>query len=129
MTFVAPAASKPVSTDRHTIEMLNQQYLRAGEHGDVAWYSEHLAADFLSSAVDGSLSDKPAFLKRIAGRRAGSGFVAHDVRIRFVGELALVHAGFSCTKTDGSPGTGRYTDIYAQRDGRWSCVSAHFNFF
>lgn len=129
MTPVATATSDSVQADRHTIEALNQQYLRAGEHADVAWYSEHLAADFLSSAGDGSLSDKPAFLKRIAGRRGGSGFVAHDVRIRFVGELALVHAGFSCTKPDGSPGTGRYTDIYTQRDGRWSCVSAHFNFF
>ena len=127
MTSVAIAA--PAHADHRTIEVLNQQYLRAGERGDVAWYSEHLADDFLSSAVDGSLSDKPAFLKRIAARRGGSGFVAHDVRIRFVGELALVHAGFSCTKTDGSPGTGRYTDIYARRDGRWQCVSAHFNFF
>lgn len=116
-------------TDRRTIEDLNHQYLRAGEHGDVAWYGEHLADDFLSSAVDASISDKPAFLKRIAHRRAGSGFVAHDVRIRLIGELALVHAGFSCTKTDGRPGTGRYTDIYARRGDRWLCVSAHFNFF
>jgi ketosteroid isomerase-like protein len=127
MTSVAIAA--PAHADHRTIEALNRQYLRAGERGDVAWYGEHLADDFLSSAVDGSLSDKPAFLKRIGARRSGSGFVAHDVRIRFVGELALVHAGFSCTKPDGSPGTGRYTDIYARREGRWLCVSAHFNFF
>jgi len=117
------------STEHRTIEELNRQYLRAGEHGDVDWYSEHLADDFLSSAVDGSISDKPAFLRRIALRRGGSGFQAHDVRIRFVGELALVHAGFSATKPDGSPAVGRYTDIYAQRDGRWLCVSAHFNCF
>ncbi len=115
--------------ERDTIEALNRQYLRAGEHGDVHWYGEHLADDFLSSSVDGSISDKAAFLKRIARGRAGSAFAAHDVRIRFVGELALVHAGFSCTKPDGRPGTGRYTDIYAQRAERWMCVSAHFNWF
>jgi hypothetical protein len=51
------------------------------------------------------------------------------VRIRLVGELALVHAGFHYTKPDGQAGTGRYTDIYAQRRGRWLCVSAHFNRF
>ncbi len=117
------------AADRRTIEELNRQYLRAGEHGDVDWYREHLADDFLGSAVDGSVADKTAFLQRIGQRRAGSGFAAHDVRIRFVGELALVHAGFSCTKPDGRPGSGRYTDIYARRDGRWSCVSAHFNHF
>ena len=115
--------------ERDTIEELNRQYLRAGEHGDVAWYREHLSDDFLGSAVDGSLSDKAAYLQRIALRRAGSGFAAHDVRVRFVGELALVHAGFSCTGPDGRPRTGRYTDIYARRDGNWLCVSAHFNLF
>jgi ketosteroid isomerase-like protein len=115
--------------ERDTIEALNRRYLRAGEHGDVHWYGEHLADDFLSSAVDGTISDKAAFLKRIARGGAGSAFAAHDVRIRFVGELALVHAGFSCTKPDGQPGAGRYTDIYAQRGGRWMCVSAHFNWF
>ncbi|HET9208498.1 MAG TPA: nuclear transport factor 2 family protein [Burkholderiaceae bacterium] len=119
----------PTDTERRTIEELNRQYLRAGEHGDVDWYGEHLADDFLSSAVDGSISDKAAFLKRIARGRAGSDFEAHDVRIRFVGELALVHAGFSCTKPGGQRGAGRYTDIYARRDGRWRCVSAHFNYF
>ena len=123
------SALAAAGTEHRTIEELNRQYLRAGEHGDVAWYDEHLADDFLSSAVDGSISDKPAFLRRIALRRGGSGFRAHDVRIRFVGELALVHAGFSATKPDGSAATGRYTDIYARRDGRWLCVSAHFNYF
>ena len=110
MSALAVAAE----TERRTIEELNRQYLRAGEHGDVDWYGEHLADDFLSSAVDGSISDKAAFLKRIARGRAGSGFQAHDVRIRFVGELAPV---------------GRYTDIYAQRGSHWRCVSAHFNYF
>jgi ketosteroid isomerase-like protein len=123
------ALALAADTERRTIEELNRQYLRAGEHGDVDWYGEHLAEDFLSSAVDGSISDKAAFLKRIARGRAGSGFQAHDVRVRFVGELALVHAGFSCAKPDGRPAVGRYTDIYAQRDGHWRCVSAHFNYF
>jgi ketosteroid isomerase-like protein len=129
MNPVATDSHDALATERRTIEALNQGYLRAGEHADVAWYREHLADDFLSSAVDGSLSDKPAFLERIALKRAGSGFVAHDVQIRFIGELALVHAGFSCTKRDGRPGRGRYTDIYARCDGRWLCVSAHFNYF
>jgi ketosteroid isomerase-like protein len=123
------AEHRAAAAERHAIEELNRQYLRAGEHGDVVWYGEHLADDFLSSAVDGSISDKAAFLKRIARGRAGSDFRVHDVRIRLIGELALVHAGFSSTKPDGQPGSGRYTDIYARRDGRWQCVSAHFNFF
>jgi hypothetical protein len=29
----------------------------------------------------------------------------------------------------GAPGSGRYTDIWALRQGRWLCISAHFNRF
>ena len=50
-----------------------------------------------------------------------------EPRVRILGEVALIHSGFSYRKPDGSPGTGRYTDIYARRNGRWLCVSAHFN--
>jgi hypothetical protein len=52
-----------------------------------------------------------------------------DVQIRFVGELALIHAGFRYKALDGQMGTGRYTDIYTRRQQRWLCVSAHFNRF
>jgi len=117
------------SADRQVIAELNRHYLRAAEHNDVAWYTEHLAQDFACSLVDGSISDRAAFLQRIGRPHGARAFEAVDVRIRFVGELALVHAGFRCTKPDGRQANGRYTDIYAQRDGRWLCVSAHFNLF
>lgn len=41
----------------------------------------------------------------------------------------MLHAGFRYDKPDGSAGTGRYTDVWARREGRWLCVSAHFNRF
>ena len=129
MNAVATDSPDAHAADRRTVLALNQGYLRAAEHADIAWYQEHLADDFLCSTVDGALSDKAGFLERIALRRGGSDFAAHDVRVRFIGELALVHAGFSSTKRDGQPARGRYTDIYAKRDGRWLCVSAHFNLF
>ena len=115
--------------DRRSVEDLNRNYLRAAEFGDVAWYEQNLAPDFVTSSVDGSISDRAAFLKRIARPHVGGNYEAVDVRVRFVGELALVHAGFKCTKSDGQAGSGRYTDIYRQRAGRWVCVSAHFNSF
>lgn len=115
--------------DRRVVEDLNRHYLRAAEHSDVPWFADHLAADFTCSLVDGSISDRAGFLERIGRRHGARDFAATDVRVRFVGELALVHAAFACTKADGQPGRGRYTDIYAQRDRRWLCVSAHFNLF
>jgi ketosteroid isomerase-like protein len=129
MSFATAHPPEVLAAERRTLEALNQGYLRAAEHADLEWYREHLADDYLCSTVDGALSDKAGFLDRIALRRGGSDFAAHDVRIRFVGDLALVHAGFSCTRRDGQVGRGRYTDVYARRGGRWLCVSAHFNLF
>jgi ketosteroid isomerase-like protein len=115
--------------DVRILEELNHNYVRSAEQSDVRWYAENLAEDFLSSSVDGSIADRAAFLARIARPYPGSNLEAVDVRIRLFGELALVHAGFRYRKPDGQTGSGRYTDAYARRQGRWLCVSAHFNRF
>jgi ketosteroid isomerase-like protein len=129
MTGLAEGDHRTRSDDLRIVEDLNRNYLRAAEFADVAWYEAHLADDFVISVVDGSLLDRTAFIERIARPHPFRDYCAVDVRIRLVGELALVHAGFHYTKPDGQAGTGRYTDVYAQRRGRWLCVSAHFNRF
>jgi hypothetical protein len=116
-------------TDIELLQDLNRNYVRSAEQSDVAWYQENLAEDFLNSSVDGSVIDKPAFLERIARKYPGTNLQAVDVRIRMLVEVALIHAGFLYTKPDGKAGSGRYTDIWARRNGRWLCVSAHFNRF
>jgi ketosteroid isomerase-like protein len=115
--------------DIEVLQELNRNYVRSAEESDVRWYGENLAEDFLSSSVDGSIIGKAAFLERIARKYPGSDLAAVDVRIRMLGEVALIHAGFRYTKPDGQAGSGRYTDIWARRNGRWLCVSAHFNRF
>jgi ketosteroid isomerase-like protein len=115
--------------DLETLQELNRSYVRSAETSDVAWYAANLADDFLASNVDGSIIDRETFLQRIARPYPGRDLEAVDVRIRLIDELALIHAGFRYTKPDGQPGTGRYTDVYARRQGRWVCVSAHFNRF
>jgi hypothetical protein len=46
-----------------------------------------------------------------------------------LGDVALIHAGFRDRKPDGQVGLGRYTDIWARRQGRWLCVATHFTRF
>jgi ketosteroid isomerase-like protein len=115
--------------DTDTLQQLNRNYVRSAETSDVRWFDENLAEDFLASNPDGSIIDRTAFLTRVARPYPGSNFEAVDVRIRFFGELALIHSGFKYKRPDGQMGSGRYTDIYARRQGRWLCVSAHFNRF
>jgi len=115
--------------DIDVLRQLNEGYVRSAERSDVGWYADNLAEDFLCSSIDGSLIDRTEFLARVARPYPGTNLASVDVRIRFVGELALIHAGFRYEKPDGQIGSGRYTDVWARRQGRWLCVSAHFNRF
>jgi ketosteroid isomerase-like protein len=116
-----------MSPDERLLLDLNRNYVRSAQESDVKWYAENLADDFESSTPGGTLEDKRAFLERMAKPPAGREMRPVDPKVRILGDIALVHSGFSYRKADGSDGTGRYTDIYAKRNGRWLCVSAHFN--
>ena len=39
--------------------------------------------------------------------------------------VAIIHARTSYTLPDGPSRSGRDTDVWARRDGRWLAVSAH----
>jgi ketosteroid isomerase-like protein len=112
--------------DLAKLEALNRGYLLAAEKSDVAWYTEHLAEDYRATNPDASFVDRAGFLARIARPYPGSNLRAPEVRIQHLGEVALIHARFEDTAPDGRTRGGRYTDIWARRDGRWLCVSAHF---
>ena len=113
------------ASDLGTLHQLNRNYVRSVEESDVRWFDEHLAADFLNSNPDGTLIDRAGFLAQIAKKSAVSNIRESDVRIVLRGDFAFIHARTIYVKGDGSPGAGRYTDIWWKRDGRWSCVSAH----
>jgi ketosteroid isomerase-like protein len=104
---------------------LNRNYIRSVQEADVGWFREHLTSDFLNSNPDGSLVDRAGFLEQIARPVTISGLQAEDVRIRILGDTALIHARTRYRKPDGEPGGGRYTDIWQRRGARWVCVAAH----
>jgi ketosteroid isomerase-like protein len=110
--------------DLAQLERLNHDYVEAVQRSDVRRFEELLAEDFLNSNPDGSLVDRAGFLAQIARPAAITNLAAHDVRIRLLGDVALVHARTSYRKADGSAGAGRYTDIWQRRNGRWLCVAA-----
>jgi ketosteroid isomerase-like protein len=111
--------------DTDTLRRLNQNYVRSVEMSDVGYFEEALAEDFVNSNPDGSLVGRPEFLAQIARPAGISHLEAHDVRIRLLGDTAIIHARTTYIRPDGGPGSGRYTDIWARREGRWLCVAAH----
>ncbi len=104
---------------------LNRDYIRSVQTSDVHRFGEILADDFLCTNPDGSLVDRAGFLKQTAVPVKISNLEAHDVNVRVMGDFAIIHARTSYTRPDGELGAGRYTDVWARRQGRWLAVSAH----
>jgi ketosteroid isomerase-like protein len=111
--------------DVEVLEQLNRDYITSVQKSDVGRFDEILAEDFLCSNPDGSLVDRAGFLAQTARPVTISNLQTHDVRIRVLGDVALVHARTTYTLPDGRAGSGRYTDVWARRQGRWLAVSAH----
>jgi ketosteroid isomerase-like protein len=113
------------SSDYETLLKLNDDYIRSVQAGDVGRFSELLAADFLCTNPDGSLVDRAGFLQQTARPVSIRNLSAHDVQVRILGDVAIIHARTSYSLPNGSPGSGRYTDIWRREGDGWRAVAAH----
>ena len=114
-----------MSTDIEELATLNRDYVASVQNCDVKRFDEILASDFYSSNPDKSLVDRAAFLKQTAVPVTVKNLRAEDVRIRILGDFAIIHAATRYTTADGQEANGRYTDCWAKQNGRWLAVSAH----
>ena len=105
------------------LHRLNAQYIRAFVESDVAWYDEHLSAEFTCSLADGRRIGKAEFLERVAAGPGVTEVTYDEIDVRPLGEVALVH-GVTHYARGGSPGSTRYTDVWRYRRGRWLAVAA-----
>lgn len=111
-------------TDTNALQRLNEGYVRSVQNSDAAWFEAHLAPNFVNRNSDCVVEDRATFIARIARPHSLSGLQAQDVCIHMHGDLAIISAQTAYLKPDGSPGTGRYTDVWSRQDGHWSCVYA-----
>jgi ketosteroid isomerase-like protein len=112
-------------SDRDTLLALNADYIRSVQAGDVRRFEQILAEDFVCTNPDASFLDRAGFLRQTAAPVTIKDLAAHDVAVRIMGDVAIIHARTSYRRADGTPGAGRYTDVWARRGGRWFCVAAH----
>ena len=113
------------SVDLDTLRGLNQAYLDSVRTGDVERFRQILSEDFLCSLPDGTLLDKRRFLEHTAKPRTLARLEADDVRIRVLGDVAIIHAATRYTTLAGEDGRGRYTDTWQKRGDTWLAVAAH----
>jgi ketosteroid isomerase-like protein len=111
-------------SDHDALAALNTDYINSVQNCDVKRFDQILAPEFYCSNPDGLLVDRAAFLKQTAQPITIKGLKAEDVLIRIMDDFAIIHARTAYT-IDGRAGGGRYTDVWAKRNGRWLAVSAH----
>src|SRR5258708_26820266 len=105
-------------SDLDALTALNRDYIHSVQYGDVRRFDEILAEDFLCSNPDGSLVDKNQFLAQTARPVTISGLAVKDVKVRILGDVAIIHARTSYTTAEGEQRNGRYTDVWARRHGK-----------
>ena len=123
--MLSAASPQAGPSDLELLHDLNRGYIRSVATSDVGWFEANLSEDFLNSNPDGTLVDRAGFLAQIARPVQIRDLDIEDVRIRIIGDAAIVHARTVYTRPDGQPGAGRYTDIWARQGGSWVCVAAH----
>jgi ketosteroid isomerase-like protein len=115
------------ASDLDTLHQLNRDYIRSVQTSDVQRFNEILADDFLCTLPDGSLIDRAQFLDRTAQPAQIRDLEVHDVHVRVMGDVAIIHARTTFATQDGRHGSGRYTDVWARRQDRWVAVAAQFS--
>ena len=114
-----------MNKDIDELTVLNRDYVDSVQNSDVKRFDEILAEDFYCSNPDKSLVDRAGFLKQTAMPVTIKNLIADEVKIRVMGDFAIIHARTSYTTAAGQPASGRYTDCWARQNGRWLAVSAH----
>jgi ketosteroid isomerase-like protein len=125
MTEEETAEETPMNNDIAELTKLNDDYVASVQNSDVKRFDEILAAEFYCSNPDKTLVDRAAFLKQTARPVAIKNLKAEDVKIRILGDFAIIHAATRYTTPDGQQAHGRYTDCWARQNGKWLAVSAH----
>ena len=105
-------------SDVDVLAALNRDYIQSVQNGDVRRFDEILTDDFLCLNPDGSLVDKSQFLAQTARPVTITGLESQDVKVRLLGDVAIIHARTNYTTADGAQRYGRYTDVWARRNGK-----------
>src|SRR3982074_150717 len=102
-----------MSTDLDELTSLNRDYVASVQNCDVKRFDEILSHDFYCSNPDKSLVDRAGFLKQTAIPVTIKDLVATDVKIRIIGDFAIIHGATSYTTADGKTAPGRHSHRYA----------------
>jgi hypothetical protein len=118
------SARLDAQSDSAKLVQLNRGYVDAFMKGDAAWYDAHLAPEFECLCPDGSVVRRADFLAAAQHPMTNRSFLLDSVRVKLLGDVALITAITPFVRADGTSGTNRYTDIWVKRAGAWLTLQA-----
>jgi hypothetical protein len=116
--------AKQSAEDLAILEQLNKDFFHSDQSSDAKRFSEFLAEDFIVQ-TPGVTRNREEYLEYIAKPRPFKDLALREVKIRILGDVALIHGRVTYTMlADGAEQDALYTDAYQKRAGTWVCVSA-----
>jgi len=95
---------------------------------DVAAVNAIVAADWTGQNASGTVTDKTKMLAEMkAGVDTSSSMVNRDVRVRIIGDIAIVQGSDdekSTHKGKDSSGAYTWTDVFQKRAGHWVAIAS-----
>lgn len=125
--FAVPPAPNDSGSAAQVL-LRERQYSSALLHGDVRLLAGVLADTFVDTSASGVLHDKQQLLALVAHQPPPASILETQRRIQVYGDTAVVTVRFEVHGSDrGKPYkfSGRATDVWIHRAGRWLCVAAH----
>src|SRR5260370_12934781 len=87
-------------SDHEILTQLNADFVASAQNGDLRRFEQILAEDFMASLPDFLLRDKKQFLDMMAAPRAFTELKADEVRIRLLGDFAIIHPHMTLRTAD-----------------------------
>jgi hypothetical protein len=127
-TFLSSAAAADGSA--HTEQYIQDQEAAIGQamiRKDIATLSKLVGDDWTIQNDSGVVGTKAGFINDIkTGTLVVSKFQLHDVRVRVIGDVAIVQGSddevSSYAGKDGS-GTFNWLDVWEKRNGKWVSIA------
>ena len=118
------AQPTPSSGIDRTIRRLEDRWRAAQQANDTAVFHELLAPDVTFIGTSGTLRSRADYIASRSGSwiPRSSSFTVDELRLRFYGPVVIV-TGRETSTGAGTNATGRFTHVWARRDGTWTLVA------
>ncbi|HEU5336937.1 MAG TPA: nuclear transport factor 2 family protein [Terriglobales bacterium] len=111
------------------LEHIEHTWAAAEVKGDAAMIAPYLDETMVQTNPDGSVSARKEVLEGIGkGDPTLKAVDLADMKTQSYGDAAVIMGSYTERREAGGKRTatsGRFTDTYIRRDGKWKCVASH----